>query len=371
MDMRRRGRQTGVCHAIHVTPGTPHSARIGEEPCFAPGEGEIALKVLRCGICGTDTEIAQGLYGASPPGEDHLVPGHESLCEVEDIGPGVTGISPGDLVVPIVRRPCPEACDPCSRGRWDMCLTGHYAERGISRLHGMLRERLTDDAEHCVVLPARLREVGVLLEPLSIVEKAIEETMRIQTRTGVPLRRALVTGAGPIGLLAALALRSRGLDVAVLDQRPDGSPKARIAQAAGARYIDDTNQPLERAAAGMAFDLVLEAGGYAPLVFRALRRLGRNGAMVLTGVTAGHHTIELDVAALNQEMVLENQVLIGSVNAARQHYEAAVRDLSAWQDSLPGLAERLITAQYPLASFEDALKKDPDGIKSVVEVAGP
>lgn len=360
----------GVCRAVQVTPGTPHSARIGQEPCFAPGEGEVALKVLACGICGTDAEIERGLYGASPPGADHLVPGHESLCMVETLGPGVTGISPGDLVVPIVRRPCPENCDPCSRGRWDMCLTGHYAERGISRLHGMLRERLTDEAVHCVVLPPALRDVGVLVEPLSIVEKAIEETMLIQRRTGVPPRRALVTGAGPIGLLAALVLRSRGMEVAVLDQRPEESPKARIALAAGARYIDDATQPLEQAAAGVAFDLVLEASGYAPLVFRALRHLGRNGAMVLTGVTAGHHTISLDVDALNQEMVLENQVLVGSVNAARQHYEAAARDLLAWEKSWPGLAAQLITSRHPLASFADALTKDPDGIKSVVEVAG-
>ncbi len=358
-----------MCQAIQVTPGKAHSARLGLEPTLAPKRGELGLKVLLCGICGTDAEIERGLYGEAPPGEDHLVPGHESLCEVEAVGEAVTGFRPGDLVVPIVRRPCPEGCEPCKRGRWDMCLTGHYAERGIARLHGMLREHLTDDAEHCVHLPPELRQVGVLVEPLSIVEKAIEETMVVQSRIGIPPRRALVTGAGPIGILAAMVLRSRGLAVDVLDQRPVDSPKAEIVRASGSRYIDDRTQPLEESAKDVLYDLVLEASGYAPLVFRALRRLGRNGAMVLTGVTAGHHTIELDVDALNQEMVLENQVLLGSVNAARQHYEAAVRDLAAWQLSLPGLAERLITSRHPLAQFEAALTKDPDGIKSVVEVA--
>jgi threonine dehydrogenase-like Zn-dependent dehydrogenase len=358
------------CRAIQVTPGKAHSARLGEEPYAKPTQGEIGLKVLLVGICGTDAEIEAGLYGEAPPGEDHLVPGHESLCEVEDVGPGVVGFQPGDLVVPIVRRPCPENCEPCSRGRWDMCLTGDYSERGIAKLHGMLREHLTDEAAHCVLLPGDLRDVGVLVEPLSIVEKAIEETMLIQRRTGLAPRRALVTGAGPIGLLAALCLRGRGIAVDVLDQRPAGSPKAEIARAAGAGYIDDSKTPLEQATDGTFYDLVLEASGYAPLVFRALRRLGRNGAMVLTGVTAGHHKIELDVDALNQEMVLENQVLVGSVNAARQHYEAAVRDLKAWQETFPGLAARLITARHPLSSFEAALTKDPDGIKSVVEVAG-
>ncbi len=363
-------RPKGSCLAVQVTPGQAHSARIGYEPRQEPGQGEVALTVLECGICGTDAEIEQGLYGAAPPGEDHLVPGHESLCEVAALGPGVTGFSPGDLAVPIVRRPCPENCGPCSRGRWDMCITGHYAERGISRLHGMLRECLTDEAARCVQVPKDLRGVGVLVEPLSIVEKAIGETMLIQERRGVRPLRALVTGAGPIGLLATLCLRSRGLEVTVLDQRPQASPKARIATAAGARYIDDLQEPLERATAGEAFDLVLEASGFAPLVFRALRRLGRNGAMVLTGVTAGHHTIPIDVDAMNQEMVLENQVLFGSVNAARQHYESAVSDLLAWERDFPGLAGQLITARHPLGSFQEALSKDSDGIKSVVEVTG-
>jgi len=362
--------RVSTCRAVQVTPGTPHSARIGEEPVHAPGAGEIGLRVLSCGICGTDGEIERGLYGAAPPGEDHLVPGHESLCMVESVGPGVDGFAPGDLVVPIVRRPCPERCEPCSRGRWDMCLTGHYAERGISRLHGMLRERLADDAGHCVKVPIELRAVGVLVEPLSIVEKAIDEALGVQALLGLDPRTALVTGAGPIGLLATLALRARGLGVTVLDQRPEGSPKAQIACDAGARYIDDQTETLERAAQGEAFDLVLEASGFAPLLFRALRRLARGGTMVLTGVTAGHHTVSLDADALNQEMVLENQVLLGSVNAARQHYEAAVRDLSAWTDAFPGLAERLITARHPLEAFADALHRDADAIKSVVEVTG-
>jgi len=367
--MTAERKEVGECRALQVTPGTPHSLRLGTRPRFAPGAGELGLRVIEVGICGTDAEIEAGLYGEAPPGEDYLVPGHESLTEVVEVGAGVTGFAPGDLVVPIVRRPCPELCDPCGRGRWDMCLTGHYAERGISRLHGMLREHLVDAAASCVPVPGVLRDVGVLVEPLSIVEKAIAEAALVQQRTGVALRTALVTGAGPIGLLAAMVLRGRGLDVTVLDQRPPESPKARIAEACGARYLDDAKTPLEEAWPGTAFDLVLEASGYAPLVFRALRRLGRNGAMVLTGVTAGHHSLTIDADALNQELVLENQVLIGSVNAARGHYEAAVRDLLLWQSRWAGLAEQLITARYGLADTAKALQKGGDAIKSVVAVA--
>lgn len=358
----------GYCTAVQVTPGNAHSMKIGREPFYPPQQGEIALRVLEVGICGTDAEINRGLYGATPPDKDHLVPGHESIAEVTAVGPGVDHMRPGDLVVPIVRRPCPEGCSACARGRWDMCLTGHYRERGITLLDGMLRERMTDLASFCVPVPPELRQVAVLVEPLSIVEKAIHEAFSIQQRTGIPARRALVTGAGPIGLLATLALRSRGLDVVVADQRPKDSVKPELARAAGAEYLDDSATPLEPSAAGASFDLVLEASGYAPLVFRALRLLGPSGAMVLTGVTAGHHTISLDIDAVNQEMVLENQVLIGSVNAAREHYEAAIRDLGAFERDLPGLTARLITSRHPLSAFEAALARDPDVIKSVVEV---
>jgi threonine dehydrogenase-like Zn-dependent dehydrogenase len=361
--------ETQVCHAIAVTPGAKDSARVQAVPVGQLGEGQLLLRVLEVGICGTDQEINRGLYGAPPAGETYLRPGHESLTEVVAIGRGVSGWLPGDLGVPVVRRPCPEMCPACSRGRWDMCLTGNFHERGISGLHGMLREQMVDDAEFVVRVPKSLRDCAVLVEPLSIVEKAIGETLHLQHRSPVPPRRALVTGAGPIGLLAALLLIARGMDVHILDRQPKDSLKARIATAAGATYIDDTDITLEDATKGISFDLAVEASGYAPLLFRALSKLGRNAALVLTGVTAGHHSLNLDVDSINQELVLENQLLIGSVNAARHHYTAAVNDLSRWKRRYPDLLRRLITARYPLAQYTDALSKSADGIKTVVEVA--
>ena len=357
------------CKGIAVTPGKPNSARVQSVPVASLGEGELMLRVLEVGICGTDEEINAGLYGAPPAGTGYLIPGHESLTEVVEIGRGVTDWVPGDLAVPIVRRPCPEFCPACARGRWDMCLTGDYRERGISGLQGMLREYMTDRADFVVRVPKTLRDCAVLVEPLSIVEKAVGETLQLQHRSPVPPQRALVTGAGPIGLLAALLLRSRGLEVHVLDRRPKDSTKARIAVAAGAIYIDDSETTLEDATKGMTFDLAVEASGYAPLLFRALSKLGRNAALVLTGVTAGHHALTIDVDLVNQELVLENQLLVGSVNAARHHYTAAVADIARWKKRYRGLLPQLITSRHPLDRFTDALQKSPDGIKPVVEVA--
>lgn len=249
-----------------------------------------------------------------------------------------------------------------------MCETGHYRERGISYLHGMLREYMVDAERFVVPVPAQLRSVGVLLEPLSVVEKAVRETLRIQERAPSRPRTALVTGAGPIGILAAMLLVAQGIEVHVLDRRPVDSPKAEFVRRLGASYHDDSQTPLEDATRNLNFDLAVEASGYAPLMFRALSRLARNGALVLTGVTAGHHTISLDVDVVNQEMVLENHVLIGSVNASRGHYEQAVRDLSSFFAKDAPLVSSLITGRFPLERFGEALKKSPDTIKAVVEV---
>ena len=357
------------CRAVTVRPGEKGSGRLESVPVGRPAAGQVLLRVLRVGICGTDAEIDGGGYGQAPEGSARLVLGHESQVRVEAVGPGVSGLQPGQLAVAIVRRPCPERCPPCAAGRWDLCLTGHYLERGIMGLDGFLRERLVDDAAFVVPVPETLEPVSVLIEPLSVVEKAIAEAERVRDPALPPARRALVTGAGPIGLLAVLALRQRGLEVWVLDRQPADSVKARLAQAAGARYVDDAATPLEQVEGVGHFDLALEGTGYAPLVFRAVALLGRGGALVLTGVTSGHREISLDANALNAEMVLENQVMIGSVNAARAHYERAVRDLEDWRGRWPGLAGRLITARYPLERFREAMAPSPGDIKRVVEVA--
>jgi threonine dehydrogenase-like Zn-dependent dehydrogenase len=352
--------------AILVTPGQKDSFRQGTVPVIDEiGPGELLLEVVAVGICGTDAEICEGLYGQAPAGHEALVLGHESLCRVVQAGSDATGFKPGDLVVPIVRRPCPERCPACAVGRWDECLTGHYQEHGIKGLDGFLRGRLVLDADAVVSAPAALGEFAVLTEPLTIVEKALERALQIHTAPGHP-QTALVTGAGPVGILAALLLRSRGLDVYVVDQRPADSPKARFVESMGGHYIDDTKTPFEKAGPAGGFDIGLEATGYAPLVFRALSALAQNGVLALTGVTGGHHSLDIDVNLMNSTMVLENQAMVGSVNAARAHYERAVQDLAGFGVQFPGLLEQVITARHPLADFAKALQKGPDDIKTIV-----
>lgn len=356
------------CLAVTVQPGTAGSARLEHFPVEAPGPGQVLMRAVRVGVCGTDAEICSGGYGQAPPGAQRLVLGHESLLRVVRPGPAVQGWSPGDLAVGIVRRPCAPPCPACAAGRWDMCMSGRYEERGIARLHGFLREYLCEQAAFLVPVPADLESVAVLVEPLSVVEKALDEGRQRQEHVDWASRNALVTGAGPIGLLAALALRQRGYEVWVVDRRPASSPKARLVQEVGAHYVQDGATPFEPSAPAGGFGFAVEATGYAPLLFRALGTLGRNGLLVLTGVTSGHHPVTVDANVLNAHTVLENHVLVGSVNAARKHYEAALTDLADWQQRWPGLAARLITSRHPLDRFQDALGKGEDDIKVVIEV---
>lgn len=356
--------------AVLVQPGKAHSATLGQVAVTAPGEGEIQLRVLEVGVCGTDAEIDQGLYGEAPAGRDRLVLGHEALGEVTSVGAGVTSFRVGDLAVPIVRRPCPERCAPCAAGRWDMCRTGHYSEHGIARADGFMRTFATIAADAAVPVPASLRAVAVLTEPLTIVEKAVMEAYAIQQRLPWQPRRALVTGAGPVGLLGALVLRARDLEVWVLDRVGADSPKARLAQRAGCHYLATDATGLGVQAPDGGFDIVLEATGFAPLIFACLSALAVNGILVLTGVSGGHREIEVDGAQVNERAVLENQVIMGSVNAARVHYEAAVRDLAAFEGRFGDLTADLITARHPLDAFRAAMDKGPDDVKSVVEVGG-
>ena len=355
--------------AIVIEPGKKGGAQLGavaREPITA---GSVRLAVQAVGVCGTDAEICEGLYGQAPAGERQLVLGHEALARVTEVGPGVESLAVGQLVVPIVRRPCQPPCAACSQGRWDECLTGNYQEHGIKGLHGFMRQELVVGADAVVPLPEALAEVGMLTEPLTIVEKAVERALALhQLGSGEP-RRALVTGAGPVGLLGALLLLCRGLEVYVVDRRPAGSPKAQLVESVGAHYIDDSATPMEQAAPTGGFDIALEATGYAPLLFRALSALGVNGVLVLTGVTGGHHELDVDVNLMNTTMVLENQAMVGSVNAARRHYQQAVQDLAAFVTRFGPAVPALITERVPLSQFAQAFDKAPDAIKSVVMVA--
>jgi threonine dehydrogenase-like Zn-dependent dehydrogenase len=354
--------------AVMTTPGMAGSARLGEVEDPTPSDGEVLVDVLCVGVDGTDEEIARGEYGESPEGDDYLIIGHESIGRVVTAG---DGLAEGTLVAAIVRRPDPVPCVNCGRDEWDMCLNGQYTERGIKARHGYLAERYSERPKFLVPVPDELGTLGVLTEPTSIAEKAVDQAWRVQHgRLAWEPARAVVTGAGAIGLLAALVLRLRGLEVFVYDQATSG-PKVELAEAMGARYLPAENAELGAALARQVgrIDVAIEATGYSPLSFQLLETIGNNGVAVLTGVSGGQRHAELPVDRLNLDMVLGNKVAVGSVNANRGHFKAAVADLTEAHARWPGLLERMITRREPLERFEAALERGGDEVKVVVDVA--
>jgi threonine dehydrogenase-like Zn-dependent dehydrogenase len=356
--------------AVAVTPGTKDSLHLRDDvPAPEPGPGEAIIQVLETGVCGTDAEIHQGLYGQAPPGSDFLILGHESLGVVES-GSGESGLAPGDLVVATVRRPCPEMCGPCSSGQNDMCLTGHFKERGIGGLHGFMSDRYAESPRYLVRVPAPLRPFAVLTEPMTIVEKGIEQAFRAQERLPWGPQQAVVLGAGPVGMLAAAALRLRGFEVTVAALEPEGSFKDTLLAEAGIEYVSTRSTPLDALRDKLdRIDVVFEATGAAAVVFPALQLLGPNGVGILTSVTGGQRKLEVDVAGWNREMVLGNRLVFGTVNAARRHFEAALRDFEAAESRLPGWLGRLITRRLPVSEAMSALVRSPEDIKTVLEFA--
>jgi threonine dehydrogenase-like Zn-dependent dehydrogenase len=345
-------------HALTVIPGLGESARLEEWPEPDVADGEILVGACAVGVCGTDREILSGAYGAAPPGASRLILGHESLGRVL-AAPSHSGFAVGDLVCGIVRHPDPVPCPSCAAAEWDMCQNGRYTEHGIKGLHGFAAERYRLDARFVVRVDARLAGRGVLLEPASVVAKAWDHIDRIGARAHWQPRRALVTGAGPVGLLAALMGVQRGLEVHVLDRVEDG-PKPDLTARLGATYHTG-----ELEAVGPS-DIVLECTGAAQLVISAMRMARPNGIVCLTGVSSGGRTIPVDAGALNRELVLENNVVFGSVNANRRHYELAASALAladqAWLDGL-------ITRRVPLSSWKEALVPHPHDVKTVLTFA--
>jgi threonine dehydrogenase-like Zn-dependent dehydrogenase len=339
--------------AIAVVPGKKNSAHLTEvatpKVTDVPGGRGVRVRVLRVGVDGTDREINAAEYGAAPPGEDVLVLGHESFGVVEEAGPEATEFRPGDYVVATVRRPGRSVYDAI--GRSDLTTDDVYLERGINLLHGFLSERYVDSADHIVLIPRGLAEVGVLLEPLTVAEKGIAEAFEVQRRLRVwRPRRAAVTGSGTLGLLAALVLRLRGLDVTVFGRTPKPQIAA-LVEGLGARYLTtgDTSLADEARRSG-PFDLVLEGSGFSPLVFDAMQALARNGALVLLSVTGGARTAEVPADRINLDFVLGNRVMLGSVNASREHFEAGVRDMALAESTYPGFLKHLLT--HPVKGLE-------------------
>ncbi len=363
--------------AIAVFPGKPNSVHVADLPKPSvdaiPGGRGVLVEVLRVGVDGTDKEINAAEYGAAPPEYDFLVIGHEGFGRVEAVGPTVTEVKPGDYVVATVRRPGGSLYDLI--GTNDMTTDDTYFERGINLRHGFLTEYYVDDAEFIVKVPRGLREVGVLLEPMTVVEKGIAQAYEIQRRLRVwRPRRAAVMGAGTIGLLATLVLRLRGLQVTTfgLTRRP--YLNSDLIEAIGARYESTADVPiLDGAKKFGPFDLIFEATGYSPVVFDSMQALGKNGVLVLSSVTGGDRKVEVPADKINLEFVLGNKVMVGTVNANREYFELGVRDMAQAEAEYAGWLTRLLT--HPVKGLEnyrellDTLTTAKGAIKVFCEVA--
>lgn len=346
--------------AVTVVPSRARSLSVRDVDAPVAGDGELLVDGLALGVCGTDREIVAGQYGEAPPGAEHLVLGHESLGRVRRAPEG-SGFAEGDLVVGVVRRPDPVPCGACARGEFDMCRNGRYTERGIRGRHGYGAQRWTVEADYAVRLDPSLERVGALLEPTSVVVKAWEQIDRIGARAWFEPRRLLVTGAGPIGLLAAMIGARRGLEVHVLDRVTTG-PKPGLVADLGAAYHTSGVADI---AAGAEPDVVIEATGAPDVVLDAIRHSAAYGIVCLAGVSPGGHVTGTDVGALNRTIVLDNDVVFGSVNANLRHYERAAEELAradgAW-------LEGMITRRVPLERAREAFDTGADGVKTVIDL---
>jgi len=363
--------------AIAVFPGKPNSVHLAELPkpsiSDIPDGRGVLVKVLRVGVDGTDKEINAAEYGAAPEGYDFLVIGHESFGQVEAVGDNVTELRPGDYVVATVRRPGSSVYDRI--GTYDMTTDDTYFERGINLRHGYLAEYYVDDPEYIVKIPRGLKEVAVLLEPTTVVEKGVAQAYEIQRRLRVwRPRRAAVMGAGTIGLLATLVLRLRGLEVTTFGLTRKPYRNSDLIEAIGGRYESTSDVPiLEGAKQYGPFDLIFEATGYSPIVFDSARVLGKNGVLVLSSVTGGGRKVEVPADKINLEFVLGNKVMVGTVNANREYFEMGVRDMAQAEMEFPGWLSRLLTHPVPgLENYQELfrqLSEAKSAIKVFCEVA--
>ena len=358
--------------AVAVNPGTRTVELLDHNEPRLAASTEVRLQMLEVGVCGTDREIAAFAYGDPPEGCEYLVIGHESLARVVEVGPGVDGLQPGDLVVPMVRRPCPhDFCQPCRAGRQDFCSTGDFRERGIKQQHGYMAEMVVDDQEYVNLVPAQLRSFAVLVEPLTIAEKALEEVRLIQRRLpwGGGGHRAVVLGAGPVGLLGTMVLVLAGFETWVYSRSPAPNQKASLVEAVGARYISSQTHSAEQLREEVGnIDVVYEAVGASKPAFDLLAVLGTNGIFVFTGVPGPGSPVELDADRLMRNLVLGNQVVLGSVNAGKSAFGSAIRDLAAFAQRWPGVLDGLIT-RHPMDAFGELLSGRGGGIKSVMGIA--
>ena len=343
--------------AITVEPKKPGTAQLEEIPEPDAHDGSVLVEAVAVGVCGTDIEIVEGKYGWAPPGKARLVLGHESLGRVVDPGPR-SGFREGDLVVGIVRRPDPVPCPNCAVGEWDMCRNGGYTERGIKEIDGFMSERWRIEPEYAMKVDPSLGLLGVLIEPTTVVAKAWEQIVAVGQRAFWEPRTVLVTGAGPIGLLAALLGKQRGLEIHVLDRVETGA-KPELVRALGATYHAGT-------VAGIGFepDIIVECTGVGQVIADSFQAMGAGGILCLTGVGSGGRTTGLPTADAATVMVLRNNVVVGSVNANTRHWykagESLVRSDRSW-------LARLVTRRERPEDFMRALDRKPEDIKVVIQ----
>lgn len=338
--------------------------------------GHVRVRTVEVGVCGTDREICAFGYGVPPAGAEYLILGHEAVGEVVEIGAGVSDLRIGDWVVPSVRRPCPHAhCMPCAEARQDFCSTGDFVERGIKEAHGFMTEFFVEDRRHLFRVPAGLRDVAVLVEPLTVAEKAIAQIEQVQCR--LPWRAgegalgagktAVVLGAGPIGLLGAIALVARGFRTFVYSRSPAPHVKAEVCEAVGAAYVASSVvgvDELGRMTGGV--DVIYEALGAGNVAFEAMKLLNSNGVFVFTGIPPRRPAIPFDADGLMRDLVLKNQAVIGTVNADEVAFDAAIRDLGEFKARWPDAIGRIVTGRHSPDAFGDLLLRPTTGIKDLI-----
>jgi glucose 1-dehydrogenase len=354
--------------AIVVRPRESGSIHMRDMPDPAMGPDEVAVRVLRVGLCGTDAEIYHGLFGEAPPGEEFLILGHENIGVVADVGRNVEGLAAGDVVVSTVRRPC-GVCPNCDAGETDMCSSGKYEERGIIRRHGFMAEFYVESPRYLNKIPKTIEPVAVLLEPMSVVEKAVDHAFLIQRRLAWQPKLALVLGAGPVGILAAAVLRARGMHTVIAGLEAADDLRARIAVNLGAAYESVATSTLPELATRIGYpDLIVEATGSAKVVFDAMEILAPNGVLSLLSLTAGSGTNVEPIQRINQRLVLGNQVVFGSVNANRRHFARGVEDFVTIEQNWPGVLSRLLTDRIPWQDYKTWFTQRGSGIKATLEI---
>jgi threonine dehydrogenase-like Zn-dependent dehydrogenase len=365
--------------AVAVFPATREVKLIDHEEPQITYPTDVKVRMLEVGVCGTDKEICKFTYGTPPIGSDYLIIGHEALGEVIEVGSSVSVPRVGDLVAIMVRRPCPHpSCRACRTGHQDFCFTGDFTERGIKEQHGFMAEYVVDDAQYMHVVPHELRSIAVLVEPATIAAKALFQTVKILqrfpwfdpsllSRAREQRHEAVVVGAGAVGLLGALALRNIGFETYVYNRTPAPNPRSEVVEAMGATYISE-ERTQEFAHLVGEVELVYEATGASQLAFRAMKMLGPNSIFIFTGVPVLGAASEVDTDAIMRDLVLKNQIILGTVNAGKEAFEATIRAFGEINQRWPAAVQALITGRYPLEAYREVLIGEPGGIKNVLSL---